>query len=224
MRTGIIAFFLTLSMLAIAGQGAVHLTGHLQVGQDDKYKIHFTGSAIFGDLDVTQTKDEKVVKLYDNGAADVLTTLLNRQILVNGSKIAQPLDPPSTTRVDKDGIPLEPKDQVSGGDQIAVCVTSLFDRDLKVGDVIQVNRTNADNKDKTTGTFKIASLDDGEVRAAAAFQITRGNDMPTHFKGTFLVNIADAKLDKIDGAAEQFDIGEGHSLDEAHYTLERIRS
>lgn len=224
MKTGIVTCSLALAAFALAGQSTVRLTGRLHVGEDDRYKIHFSGSAIFGDLDVSQTKEEKVVKLYESGGADILTTLLSRQILVNGSKISQPLDPPSTTRVDKNGVPLEPKDQVSGGDQFRVCLTSLFDRDLRVGDVVQVNRTNPDNKGKTTGFFKIVSLDDGEVRAAAALQITRGNEMPTHFKGTFLVHVADARLDKIDGSAEQFDIGEGHSLDEAHYTLERVHS
>jgi hypothetical protein len=222
MKCGINGLLLTLATFVIASQSTVHLTRHIQLGEENKYKVHFSGSAVFGDLDVTQTKDEKVVKVYDNGDADVLTTILSRQILVNDSKISRKMDPPSTERVDKNGVPLDPKDQESGGDQLTNCVSVLFDRDLKVGDTIKVDK--ASGKDKTTGSFKIVSLDEGELRAEANLKITRVDDDPTTFKGTFLVNIADSKLDKINGSFENFDIGEGHSLDDGKYTIERIHS
>lgn len=214
--------FIGLAFLALAWQQSVRYQRHFEVGQTGRYTVHFSGSAIFGDLDVTQTTASKVMSIDKGGGANVQYTIQSRKVLVNGSDISTKLDPPYIHKLDKNGIPIEGAKDFDHND-FSLYLGGSFGRDLNVGDVVPIKQPMPDGKGNATGSLKLLSLSQGEATFDAVITVPRGNQEPTVLRGKIEVSTRDATLDKIEATVENLDLGQA-VLADAKYSLSRTGS
>jgi len=211
-----------LAVLA-SGQDSVHFERRLKVGDTASYRLHFSGSAPFGDLEVTQTTSDKIIEIEKDGNADVWYTVRSRKVLVNGSEFPTRLDPPFTRKVDKNGVPVDGAKQDFDRNDFSRYLDVLFGHDVKVGQVLSINRLMPDGKGRATGSLKLVGVHGGEATLEANLTVPRGAGEPTLLKGEFLVSTKDAILDKVDAKVENLDLGQT-VLTEATYSNERVHS
>jgi hypothetical protein len=214
------ALLLGLAVLA-AGQESVRLQRNLVVGQSSIYKLHFSGPAQFADLDVTQTTSQKVTSIAQDGSAEVQYTILSRKVLVNGSDFSTKPDPPFKHRVDKSGIPLDGDKKDFDRNDFSRYLEGLFDRDLKVGDTVPIERSMPDGKQKATGSLKLLKLSGDEAAFDAKISVPRGIQAPTVLRGQVRLNTKDGTLVEIEATVENLDLGRA-VLERAKYSYGRV--
>lgn len=223
MKAKISILLLAAAAFSLAGQDVVHFTRQQKVGTLDKYKVHITGTSQYGDIDITGTRSEEVKKVYDNGDADIEAKVLSQAVTINGSEVPAPQDPTTTFKVDKNGIPVSTPSDQPGRLQFGRYLSAIFNKDLKVGDSIQVDEAGPDGKGKGTGTIKLDSVSNGDAKLMVNLTLTHASGEPTKFVGSFLVNTTDSKLDKIDATMDTLDLGPA-VITNAKFVLERVHS
>jgi hypothetical protein len=210
--------FLSIALMAFCRQ-SIHLQRHLEIGRAETFTVHFSGSAIFGDLDVTQTTSSKVTAIDKDGNADVQFAIQSRKVLVNDSEISTKLDAPYSRKINKDGIPIMEAKDFDRNDFLSY-LEVLFDRDLEVGEVIPINQLMPNGKEKATGNLKLLSLNEGRATFDAVITVPRGSQLPTVLKGKIVLSTKDGSLEKIDATVKNLDLGQA-LLTDAKYAYSR---
>lgn len=217
---------LALISLAVAAQDTIRLTRTFKEGEKDSYKMHSTVTMAMGDADVNFVMEQLVKKVYDNGEADVQTTMDDFHVVVNGNEVPVPAPPVTTMHVDKHGMPIK----VEGGDQTMsrmqfMRFSSLFfDRDLKVGETIPIDYTDPkDEKSHTTGTVQLQSVTSGEAKIVASLKVTSAaSTTPMNVDMTSYVDVASSKPNRLEGIVTNMATETpGGTISAMKFTMER---
>jgi hypothetical protein len=218
---------LGLCAVAMAGQGPVHFVHHYTVGDHDGYKIHVTGSTQMGDLDVALTQVRTIKKVYDNGDADMETSTSDFHVTMNGNDINVPQPPTATERVNKLGIPVD-ADKGKGahgspeGMNFSKYAAAFYDKDIKVGDVITINDTSADGKEKSTGSITLVSVNNGEAKLSADLTNTNPEmDAPAKVHVDMLMDTATSKPNHMEATVSSMPVQQGIVMTNVKMTLDR---
>jgi hypothetical protein len=219
------AILLCLGLIAIAlgAQDTVHLARNYKQGDKDSLKMKFSGSTQIGDLAGTSTVVISVDKVYDNGDADVTSTLTELKATLGGNEVPVPPSPPRTERVDKNGNPTDPSKAQNSPFEITKYMQALYGRDLKVGDTFTLDKTNPD-KSKISGTVKLDSIADGMAKFVSNVVATPADDdHPTKLNLTAQFDVATSKLVKAEGDMDYLKL-QGLTVTDVKVSLERVKS
>ncbi|HEY3780208.1 MAG TPA: hypothetical protein VGL56_03930 [Fimbriimonadaceae bacterium] len=226
MKAKAILLCLGLISIALGAQDSIRFSRHLTQGDTDNYKMHISGTMQQGDIDFTMKMQQLVAKVYDNGDADLTTTISDFHLTMGGNEMPIPAPPPSTVKVDKNGMPKEIPAGPQGRMQFLRYMSSLFDKDIKVGDTVNVNTTDPkDPKNKTTGTIKLDSVTDGMAKLTGDITTTMSDaDAPAKVHMTMYVNVATSKMSKLEGTVDAMPVAQGMSMSDVKISMERLTS
>jgi hypothetical protein len=226
MKAKAILLCLGLISIALGAQDSIRFSRHLKEGDQDAYKMHISGSTQQGDIDFSMKMQQLVAKVYDNGDADLTTTITEFHLMMGGNEIPVPAPQPSTIKVDKNGMPKEMPQGIQGRMQFMRYMTSFYDKDIKVGDTINVDSVDPkEAKNKTTGTIKFDSIADGTAKVVADLTTTSADtDGPSKIHMTMYINAATSKLNKLEGTVDSLPVQPGMAMTDVKVSMEHLAS
>jgi hypothetical protein len=217
------ATLIGLGLVASCFSQTVRLSRHFTAGDSDSYKLHLTGTSQIGDFDLSISQTQKIVKVYPDGGADMETDVNSMSVTMGGNEVPVPQPKPTTMRVDKFGAPVQQTDNPANKLNFAKFAGLLFDHDLTVGNSITVNQTSPDGKEKTTGTIKVDSVANNDVKLVADVILTSDKmDTPMKIHMTTLVNTNNSKVEHIEGTVDSMPIQAGMNLTDVKMTYDHV--
>jgi len=224
MKAKLTLLCLGLVAISMAGQNTVRFTRHQAVGDHDTFKISITGTAQMGDMDINLTETRTVKKVYDNGDADVETATTELKVSMGGNDFPVPLPPPTTIKMDKNGVPIGEQKGPGSGMNFSKYAAAFYDRDLKVGDTINVDQASPDGKEKTTGTVKLDSVANGEAKLTADLVTTLPDlDGPAKLHMDMFMDTASSKPNRMEATVSSMPLRQGMVLNNVKMTYERVK-
>jgi hypothetical protein len=186
-----------------SSQDSVKLQKTFKVGDKERFFTKLSLSVAFGDVDVHLKTEQRVLKLFENGDAELETELLEIKTLVNG----QPMDVAreadtrkATMRVNAMGMPSE-TDSKGFGFSFLQFVGLLGDKPLDMGKKTPVAWTDpANEKRKASGTITLESVADGLAKLISSWEIhTPANPKPLKIDMTSFIETNSGRLKKASG-------------------------
>jgi hypothetical protein len=192
-------------LFASPSQDALRLERTFKLGERDRYTAKLSLGAEVGDVDLTIKTEQHVLKVYDNGDADVESALLELKTAINGQPIETGQTPPDSKakyRISKHGMPAETGGGMGGfGFSILSYLGLLGDKPLAKGEKTPFTLADpADPKKKAEGTVTLESVEAGEAKLVGAWELTLAADRkPLKVSMTSMVDVATGKLNKASG-------------------------
>ncbi|HTQ09991.1 MAG TPA: hypothetical protein VMI31_07980 [Fimbriimonadaceae bacterium] len=188
--------------LAIARAQTFHPRHKYVTGDSDTYAVTVKAQTTNGEIDVSSDTTRKVAKVYDNGDADIETSVKGLSITVGGQQFPAPEQAPTTTRVNPLGLAVAgPKSRSLSFVQFGMY---FGDQDLSVGQTNTFEHTDDANKgNHYKATVKLVSLDAGKATiGVTADNWTAGQEAPMHLEGTAVVDATTDRLISFTGTAK----------------------
>jgi hypothetical protein len=216
-----------------AVQDSLQLARTYKEGEKDAYTVKID-IAIQGGIEVTTSMSQEVVKVYDNGDADVKFTYGTPKAMMGGQDISsmagQMLNmPPMTMRLNKYGSsttkPTVQQGMMAGMHKMMSIGSTLLDKPMKVGQAVPINVEDKEAKSKVTGTITLESITGGVAKIVSDMQITNAQttDKPMKLKTTALIDVASSKPNRVEGLATDVPGQGGMAPDSIKFTLERAK-
>ncbi|HRF58726.1 MAG TPA: hypothetical protein PLH94_02295 [Fimbriimonadaceae bacterium] len=225
MKIRTLFFVAVVAVVAIAAaQDTVKLARNYVVGQADSYKWSMTMKGAMGEITIDASLKQAVKKVYDNGDADIETTLSAMEIDTMGQKITPPASPPTTQRMTRFGQPVGLK--ASGPAGFMNFATMLAEGEMKVGQEVAVDRTDPDKpKHKVKGTFKLESVVSGEAKIVGDLQVwsEQTGDKPMKMKVTSWVAVSNGSAIKVEGVITDLPAQQGMAMDQVTFSMTRTK-
>ena len=213
---------------AFAAQDAIKFVRTYKEGDKDSYKLSMQMSMQGGSADMTMKMTSLVKKVYENGDADIESSVSDMKITFNGQTMSPPAQPPTTTKVNKSGMPVAgstARGRGMSGDFLRYA-TFLGEKGIKVGETIDIDQAEtADSKTRIKGTLKLESLEEGVAKLIGKFDIwtPEAGDKPMKVASTSWVDVSTAKPNKVEGTISNVSAGPGMELDAIQFTMERLK-
>lgn len=226
MKTTSLLLGLLLCSGAFAGQEEIKLIRTYKLGEIDKYSMTLDMTSQMGQISVKTSMSQKVVKVYDNGDADIETTVTAMSVNAMGNEMNPPAPAPTTSRFNRYGVDISKSKSSRNrmGMDFMKYATMVTEKGLKVGETVPVDYKDPDNpKNTTKGTVKADSLTEGIVKLLINLDVTNeqtGPDKPMHIVMTTYANVSNGKATKVDGVITNLPTGpNGPQIDKATLTL-----
>lgn len=209
-----------LASAAFAGQDSVSLAHKYKVGDKDLYTMSMKLELAAGEITVAGEMTQTVLKVYENGDADLETKTGELTVNAMGQENKVPATPATTQKVNKFGQPMEaPK-----GQDMApfLMLGGLFgDGNLKVGETKTIDQsTPSDEKSKVKGTIKVDSVTDGVAKLISSLDVSSPKaPKPLHFDTTTWVSTDSGRVQKLEGKASGMDDGGGQGIKGMSFTM-----
>lgn len=198
---------------AFAAQDVIKLTRTYKVGDSDKYSMALNMSSAMGEIAVKTAMTQKVIKVYDNGDADIETTITSMSVNAMGNEMSPPAPAPTTGRYNKFGTQIDSGKATRNrmGFDFMKYATMVSEKGFKVGETLQIDYKDPDNpKNTSKGTVKADSVTDGIVKLLVNLDVTNeqtGPDKPMHIVMTTFANVSNGKATKVDGVITNLPAG-----------------
>jgi len=223
-----LAFLIVAGAAVAAAPQGIQFGRTYAVGDVDSYhmKMNIEGAlALEMNMDVAQ----KVVKVYDNGDADVEATVSGGKMTMAGNNVPIPATKPTTSRIDKYG------GFVSGGAQGRSAMSMDFSKfarklpkeGLTPGQTINVEEVGTEgDKVKVKGTYKLESVEEGVAKLHSILDISSEKiTTPMHMDVTTFIETAGNKLKRMEGKMTNLSgmpgMPPGMQIDSVSITMER---
>ncbi len=213
---------------ALAAQDTLKLERKYVVGEKDSYKYKLSLETGQGSVDVAMTQAQAVVKVYDNGDADIESSTSGLSVKFNGQDVPVPAPPnqKDTRRYTKQGVPVSltqgGRGGMQGGMAFAQFLNVLADKPLTVGQTVPVEYTLPDEKTTVSGTVKLESLANGVAKLLSHMNVTMPQSTkPVKLVITSFVDAASSKLSKAEGTATDLPEQGPMSPKAVQFTIER---
>ncbi len=195
-----------LGLVAFASAQTVQVARSYKVGDVDAYHIQMK---MEGSMAMTMLMDssQKVTAVYDNGDADVETTMTNGKIALMGMDRALPTGPAQKMRISKYGNPVGATPSGRGASMdFTKYMRGLPKSGMTVGQSLDYDETDPDTKTRTKGTTKLESLTDGVAKYVTSVDVSNEKSpKPMHMEFTSLVEAATGRPNHIDGKITNLD-------------------
>lgn len=233
-RALFISFVLTAAAFAVV-QDEVKFNRTFKSGEKDKYTFRVQGKMPMGEMDITMSMLQEILKVHENGDADQKTTIADVKLLMNGSDMTQMVPPgafgqPVTVRISKNGMPVDKKAAAQGpagmGQLMSIGNSIAFDKPMKVGQTIPINQTDPkDPKSKVTGSMTLESITDGVAKILSTVEITTAQttSKPMKIVSTSWIEVASAKPNKVEGTLTGMPEQGGMSFEDMKFSMERAK-
>ena len=214
---------MALAALSMAAPDTIRFAMHYKQGDKTSYKTHMAMSMGSNDVTVDITSSMTVAKTYDDGGADLTVEVPKMTINFGGNEVPGHDIPPTTVHVDSTGKITKTDSQTEQqGVQVRKYATYIFNRDLKVGDVINVDEKDGENH--TTGTITLKSVTDGVATLQADLSETQPNlEGPMKVSLTMTMDVASSTLNKMEGTIQNMPTRQGMPpADNVQVTMEKV--
>lgn len=198
-----------LALLVLVPHQTVKVVRDYKVGDVDAYHITMK---MQGAMAMTMSMDstQKVLKVYDNGDADVESTVSDGKMDMMGMKRSLPSVSPTTTRLTKYGTPVGGVPDAKGKRMqmdFAKYMRQLPKDEMKVGQTVDFNEVeSADGKTVAKGTSTLQSVTGGIAKIVTRMDvITEGATKPMHLDFTTLVEAATGRPTHAEGTITNLD-------------------
>ena len=213
-------------LIAAAPQAPVTFARTYKVGEVDKYKLDLDVQGIVHyqmQAEIVRT----VKKTYDDGSADIETTVQDVHAKVNGEdQPSQGLAPqPATRKFDKSGAPIGGDPNPNGLDFMRFAAI-LPAKPIGEGGKEPVSVVDPDHPTSAiVGNITLDSVKDGKANLSADLTVSDGShQQPMKVKSKSIVDIASGKLDTIDGTLDTIPGLESLQIKSAKFTITREQS
>lgn len=203
MKGRIIFATLAVTALAMAAQDTFKPIRTYKEGDKDVYELTMKMTAQGSPIDMSMTQTQVVKKVYENGDADIETTVTNSKVNFMGQSRDMPSSPSTTTRMNKFGAPVGKPAGGSRGMNFSFMnfSRSYGDKEMKVGETVKFNWADEkDAKSKAAGTATLVSLTDktAVVKSEVDVWSAETGDTPIHVVSTVTVDRASGKPDRVE--------------------------
>ncbi|HMS53878.1 MAG TPA: hypothetical protein PKA27_00630 [Fimbriimonadaceae bacterium] len=230
------SILLGVALFAVAGaaQSPVSMERKYKVGETDEYKMKVDVSMSMGAVEVSMGMTQVVKKVYDNGDADIETTLKDMKIMFGGQEIPSPGDtapPVVMERYNKQGVQVGKSSSAGGaGNPMAQMMNfSKFSSfipvgGLEVGKSYPVDTKDDKGKQEAKGTIKVESIAEGVAKFLADLDVTvEGSDKPLKVKTTSMVDVSSSKPNKVEGVVTNLPSQDGMEIESVKFVMERVK-
>ena len=213
-----------LGLISIGAAGSAQTFNPIHkysVGDADQYTIKVDAKSSGGPLTIASQMSKIVTKTYDDGDADIETTVSNLAITLDGSPIPFPTtQKPSPTKYDKYGMPISAAGK-SLGLSFLRFGTFYGDKELNLGDTYKLEQVDAkDPKNQYTGTVKLVALADGKATLAISIDgVAEGSGPGLHLEGTAIVSADSDRLISFKGTAKNVPATPGLVISSADFSM-----
>lgn len=210
--------------LSASAQTTFNPAHNYKVGDTDSYSVKVNATSSMGPLVIAMDSVSTVKKVYDNGDADIETAISNMSLNMNGQDMPIPAGGKNSTtsKVNKYGLPLSTSGQTRGMN-FSQFANFLGDKELKVGDTINFDNVNPQNKNvHSKGTVKLLSIDGGKAKFTISVDTyTEGVEKPMHMDGNLTADAANGKMLHFDGKVKDLPVqGQGMSVTAADFVMD----
>lgn len=225
-----ILFALALGASAFASQGdGLRIERKYVLNDSDIYVMKMQMDSPVGPIDLSMDMKETVKKLYDNGDADIESTVSNMVVNVQGREQRPPNTQKGTTvRYTKYGTPVpgQKTGQGMNGMNFMQFGNLMGENSLKVGETRTFDQADKDNpKNHIKGTVKLDSNENGVAKLITSVDIFQnGAEKPMHVDATSWIETSIGKMKKYEGKVTNLPMGGGAGAgmpSSASFTLER---
>jgi hypothetical protein len=198
-------------------------------GQKDSFRLAMTMGTDRGDVSLSMRLDRSVARVFDNGDAEVQSSVDELKVAFNGqeiegSQLASQLG--SSERLNRFGMPVGAKAKANRGVSIdyARYLTMFTDKGLRVGETVPVEYTDPENAKSTIrGTCTLEAIESGIARLVGKYEIANENaTTPMKAAITTWVRVSDSKIAKSAGTISNVTSPQGVSIDAIQLSMERI--
>lgn len=192
-----------LALLVLLPQQTVRVTRDYKVGDADTYHITMKMEGSMA-MNMSMDSTQKVVKVYDNGDADVESTVSGSKMEMMGMKRSLPSGGATTMRMTKYGTPVGGAPEANGKRvqmDFSKYVRQVPKDAMKVGQTVDFSEVESeDGKTVAKGTTTLESLSGGVAKYVTRMDVTtEGMTKPMHLDFTSLVEAASGKPNHIEG-------------------------
>ncbi len=200
-----------------------------KAGDKDVYGVNIKIGASVGEIGVTMTSTQTVKKVYENGDADLETAISDLSVDAMGQHIKPPQGEPTTSRVNKFGMPVGPAPAPAGGhrspfDMGFMKYTNVMGMDaMEIGKPVTIDQTDPNNaKSHVKGTATLVSTENGVSKITSSLDITteQTGETPMHIESTVLVG-AGGKMTRTEAKITHLPPTGGMQIDTVDLTMER---
>lgn len=226
-----VAFGLLVSSFALAQ--TVKLERTYKLGETDRYATKMVASLpAMGDVTITFTSEQKVVKLHADGGADIESKTSGMKITIGGNEMPSPAEEaakPVTQKYDKFGNPVgKPSGQATGMmDQMNFSrYASIFGPGgLEVGKEVPIDVKNEKTKkQEVLGTAKLESVVDNVAKVLSNLKIfSAESDKPMTVDLTTLLDTVVAKVNSVKGTVTGLPDQQGMSIEKVIFEMTRLK-
>lgn len=189
-----------LGLAALAATQTVQVVRSYKVGDVDVYHVEIK---MEGGMAMTMSMDssQKVTAVYDNGDADVESTMSNGKMNMMGMDRTLPTGPPQKMRISKYGTPVgeAPKGRSMGMD-FTKYMRTLPKSGMTVGQSLDFDETDPETKTRSKGTTKLESVTDGVAKYVTSLDVSNEKSAkPMHLDFTSLIEASSGRPNHIEG-------------------------
>jgi hypothetical protein len=222
MKTRIILFALIAAAVSVTPAQTLNPARKYVEGTSDVYSMKMAINSSMGELGMTMTMTQKIVKVYENGDADIETATSDMLVNMGGQEIRPPSGKPESTRLSKFGFPVAPKK--GSGMDFSRFGTYFGEKELAVGETYTFDQVEKENpKNHAKGTAKLLSIENGKAKLAVSVDSYKDKvEKPMHLDGTVTVDAATCKMLRFEGKASDLPaMGQGMTVSSAQFTIEK---
>ncbi len=230
MKTKAIVLLTMMGCVAFASQDAIKFVRSYKQGESDKYTMNMDMSSAMGEISIKMAMTQTVKKVYDNGDCDMETAVTSLSINAMGNEMSPPAPEPTVQKMNKFGSPVGTAANKGrmGNFDFMKYANALGDKGIKVGETVNVDYKDPDNKKKTTkGTVKLESVTDGVGKLVINLEVTNdqtAEGKPMKVAMVALVIVANGKASKIDGTITNLpNMGGGPEIEKAVISMALVK-
>ena len=213
---------------AFAAQDGFKFERRYTGGEADTYNMSASLESSLGPIDLAMTMTQAVKKVYDNGDADIETTIESLKVNAMGRERDEPARPPTMSRLNKRGAPIPPAagTPAGGGGQgrmgmflnFARFAGVMSDAAMKVGVAIPFE----DVATGTKGTVTLESITDGVAILVSKAEVKNAEGgAPMTVDTRAWVVTASSKFNKLEGTVKNPPAQPQLSIDSIKMTMSR---
>lgn len=206
MRSKLVLLVAAAAVCAFAVQDGQKFERKYKAGESDAYAMSMAMETGMGSIDVAMTMTQTIKKVYDNGDADIETSIGSMKINAMGNEMSPPAPPATTTRMNNRGVAVQASQGAAGGGRGAGGMGMLlnFSRfgaimtagEMKVGVAVPFE----DKESGSKGTVTLESLKDGVAILISKIEVSNpGGGAPMVVDTRSWIDAASSKLDKLEG-------------------------
>jgi hypothetical protein len=231
-------FLLTLALAGtVAAQDSFSFEKKYKEGDKDAYNYKLSLEGGPGSIDISFVFNQAVIKVYENGDADLETEVGSMKLMFNGQEMPTPGGQTNNTkrmqRVNKFGQVVASQTEGTGqGGRMSMNFMQFvglgIDRPIKVGETINVDYKDPKQPKRTSkGTIKLDSITAGLAKLVANLDVTMPemqSDKPLKLAINATYDLASTKLEKADGTASNLPPQGGMEIKAMQFSLERVKA
>jgi hypothetical protein len=205
MKTRALFLGVVLAATCFASQDAIKIERNFKEGEKDTFKMNASASTGLGTFEIAATVEEHVRKVFENGEAEIESSVHEWKIMVNGMELPEGAGPGkpenSTRRVTKTGVPVGSQGRTG---IMSLDFTSHLNKilgsELEVGKTYTVDQKSAtDPASRVEGTAKVDSVVDGVAKLTANLRVfsKEGGAKPTRVEMVQLLDVSSSKSNRL---------------------------